>query len=454
QQTTPTNSTNIALWHSLKINEFMPNPAEGGEWVELYNPTDTNLDLKGGIICDDRVATFCKIISLDGMVAPAKNFLLVKLSGSKLNNSGDAVILKSPIGTIVDRVNYGGESVPEKGESFARKTDGFDTDGDGDWTIASKPTSGGTNGAFEVKTESSAGEEILETVGEIKIIKDIASVVAVEKASASEGTVLKSTTKKTTAKSTVAKTGFAVSSVRLADARQLAKGKNVKIKGLVTSLPGTYGTQYFYLSDEDGGIQIFQQKKDFPELALGDYVEATGVVSLANGIKRVNIKNKDGLDILSVSNPIEPNLLSFSELDDSRLGSLVKVSGEITEIKSSLMYIDDGEMELAVYFKKGAKIDKSEFTEGETVEVAGILEKSKDETQVWPRSNDDIVSVGTEAAANKEKTNEEKNTAEKYLTVSAVGLSAALLGLYARTKWVLVSGTARRIVGFILKIRE
>ncbi|MDD4477341.1 MAG: hypothetical protein PHY40_04300, partial [Patescibacteria group bacterium] len=67
---------------------------------------------------------------------------------------------------------------------------------------------------------------------------------------------------------------------------------------------------------------------------------------------------------------------------------------------------------------------------------------------------DDIVSVGTEAAANKEKTNEEKNTAEKYLTVSAVGLSAALLGLYARTKWVLVSGTARRIVGFILKIRE
>ncbi|MFA5134157.1 MAG: lamin tail domain-containing protein, partial [Patescibacteria group bacterium] len=452
QQTTPTNSTNIALWHSLKINEFMPNPAEGGEWVELYNPTDTNLDLKGGIICDDRVATSCKIISLDGMVAPAKSFLLVRLSGSKLNNGGDAVILKTPIGTVADRVNYGGDAIPEKDESFARKTDGFDTDGDGDWTIASKPTPGGTNGAFEVKTENSASEEILETAGEIKIIKDIASSVAIEKASASEGTVLKSTTKKTT-KSTVAKNNFAISSVRLADARQLAKGKNVKIKGLVTSLPGTYGTQYFYLSDEDGGIQIFQQKKDFPELALGDYVEATGVVSLANGIKRVNIKNRDGLDILSVSNPTEPNLLSFSELDDSRLGSLVKVGGEITEIKSSLMYIDDGEMELAVYFKKGAKIDKSEFAEGETVEVAGILEKSKDELQVWPRSDDDIISVGTEAVANKEKTNEEKNTAEKYLTVSAVGLSAALLGLFARTKWALISGAARRIIGFILKIR-
>lgn len=140
---TPT-STVSPLWSQIKINEVMPDPDTGDEWVELYNPTTSSLDLTGGMLCDNRAGT-CTIATLATTIAP-QSWVVVTILGNKLNNSGDSVLLKNPDGTIVDQVTYAGALAPKTNQTLARKNDGVDTDNDtADFALTLLPTPGGAN---------------------------------------------------------------------------------------------------------------------------------------------------------------------------------------------------------------------------------------------------------------------------------------------------------------------
>jgi len=116
------------------INEFVSDPAEGEEWIEIFNNTDSAIDLTGWKLEDGvgTIATLSATIVADG-------FQTIELSSSKLNNSGDIIILKKSDGTIIDQVAYGNwddgdisNNAPKASDpnSVARKTDGGDTDND------------------------------------------------------------------------------------------------------------------------------------------------------------------------------------------------------------------------------------------------------------------------------------------------------------------------------------
>lgn len=242
----------------------------------------------------------------------------------------------------------------------------------------------------------------------------------------------------------------------IADARAGQKGDWARVKGVVAVLPGIFGSQYFYLTDGTAGIQIYQNKKDFPPLEVGDLVEIYGKVSEANGIKRINIKSKDAIDILAVGGFVTSTELNLDEIDESLAGGLVNFQGEITEIKSNLMYVDNGVGETVAYFKQGAKIDKHKFKEGENVRVVGILEQTKNGWQIWPRSNDDLESLGPSAdLLKKQMVNTDGDAAEKYLTATAGGVTTLVLAFLARARGVLMLGEIKRLgllaVGFIKK---
>ncbi|MEK7643908.1 MAG: lamin tail domain-containing protein, partial [Patescibacteria group bacterium] len=118
---------------SLIINEFLPNPATGTEWVELYNFGSSTTELAGWTLSDGIgvVATLSSDIDAHG-------YLVVDLSGSQLNNiGGDAVILKNAGGKEIDKARYGdfegviatNAPAPEKGNTLAR-SNYTDTDND------------------------------------------------------------------------------------------------------------------------------------------------------------------------------------------------------------------------------------------------------------------------------------------------------------------------------------
>lgn len=123
------------------VNEFVPNPAgnddaakPAGEWVEIFNPTSTAVNLAGWVLYDAINTHALPITNLNtntgGTSIPSKGRLVVYRNGDsdfELNNTGgDSVRLFSGLigsgGFLVDSHTYTVEAPENK--SFARIPDG------------------------------------------------------------------------------------------------------------------------------------------------------------------------------------------------------------------------------------------------------------------------------------------------------------------------------------------
>lgn len=120
------------------INEFFPAPSSTApEWIELYNTTNTALDLSGYYLDDIAGGGSAPSQIPAGTIIPARGFYVMDLS-SYLNNTGDDVRLLSPDQTVIlDSFTYGSATADR---SFARTPDG------GSWsTTQVSPTKGFSN---------------------------------------------------------------------------------------------------------------------------------------------------------------------------------------------------------------------------------------------------------------------------------------------------------------------
>lgn len=180
------------------INEVYYDVASGkgedpkNEWVEIYNPTDSAVDISGWKICEaggcDTIPSTTSIPAKGFAVASGKSstwedywtlpdgVITIDLSGDKigsngLSDDGDRVILKNASDVVIDAMSYGDDtsqldpSVPdaEKGNSLARIIKGYDTDSATDWIINATPNPG-TNPSIdgvETITFTNQGVEFL-----------------------------------------------------------------------------------------------------------------------------------------------------------------------------------------------------------------------------------------------------------------------------------------------------
>lgn len=126
------------------INEICPKPDAGNAWIELYNPTNDNIDLSEYTIEDGTH----KPKTLDGYSILAKEYFVIDKSspngfGFVLNTaSAELVILKKDT-LIIDQVSYGkwddpvydnnpddDPPIPGQGKSLSRIPNGSDTNTD------------------------------------------------------------------------------------------------------------------------------------------------------------------------------------------------------------------------------------------------------------------------------------------------------------------------------------
>jgi len=143
---------------TLVINEFLPSPSTGNsEWIELYNPTASAINLSGYRL-DDSLdgGAECFVIPENTSIAP--NGFLVFERSFGLNNAGDTVNLLDASGAVVDSHQY--TSNPGADNSLGRALDGCAT-----WTVFehtsadSFPTRGQSNYFKEVIEKTIAGDE-------------------------------------------------------------------------------------------------------------------------------------------------------------------------------------------------------------------------------------------------------------------------------------------------------
>lgn len=501
------------------INEFVSDPADGEtEWVELYNKTDSLINLKNWQIEDGSGKT----TELSGAIYSRQMAVVLSPKGS-LNNSGDLIVLKDPADNIIDRVAYGTwadgnifDNALSAGDpqAVARWTDGIDTDIDyNDFRITDYPTKGLPNiindlatSTLEIKTASSteirqlaeqmadkkvefprlvitellpnpAGSDLSEEFIEIynpntlaadlsgwflddneegsrpyeipdlviepqeylsffrketglalnndtdqaRLINPLGEVISeVEYKNIKEGLAY-ALDEKNNWQITSAPTPGEINEIEREENKNensAVKNKLIKITGIVAVEPGILGAQIFYLLDED--IEVYSYKKDFPPLTVGDVVEVVGELSDGSGNRRIKIASSSNIKIIGRKNELMPVAVSLSEIGADTQGQLVKIAGEIIEMKGNYIFLDDGSDEAKIYLKASAQIDKSLFKEGERIEVVGIVLQSAGGFRLLPRYETDILRVGEVQGAQEENKPAPENNKRKYLL--AVGV--------------------------------
>ena len=84
------------------INEFMPRPSSGAEWVELFNPNPYDVDIGNWKLDDDTIGGSQTTIAI-GTLIPSNGLLVISLSTNILNDTGtDAAQLLDAAGVSVD----------------------------------------------------------------------------------------------------------------------------------------------------------------------------------------------------------------------------------------------------------------------------------------------------------------------------------------------------------------
>lgn len=121
-----------AQYGDIVINEIVPNPADGKEWIELFNTTMNAVSLAGWKISDGASV----IYEPEGQITGG-GFFTAEIN-NRLNNSGDAIYLSDTGGKSIAQLLYGDWQgaawpAPEKGQSLAR-------DANGSYQISDTPT--------------------------------------------------------------------------------------------------------------------------------------------------------------------------------------------------------------------------------------------------------------------------------------------------------------------------
>jgi hypothetical protein len=119
-------------------------------------------------------------------------------------------------------------------------------------------------------------------------------------------------------------------------------------------------------------------------------LELVGEISRVRGEKRIKISDKGDIIVVSKNEEIiKPKRLDWSK-PSNYIGKLVKVRAEVSSSAGSTFYLEKKNINLKVYLKESAEIDKPKTYKGSLVEVTGILTKTDSGYKLLPRFSRDI----------------------------------------------------------------
>ena len=151
---------------AVVISEIMPRPEIGKEWLELYNETASNVNLKGWRIVDE-AGNEGFLSEIDIILLPGKYLVAAKSNATidvlnlepttlflimdrlpPMNNDGDHLILSDAAGHKSDEIDYPDEACKKAGRSWERidlTVSGIDADNWGPCADPAEHTAGRPN---------------------------------------------------------------------------------------------------------------------------------------------------------------------------------------------------------------------------------------------------------------------------------------------------------------------
>jgi len=299
--------------HGLGVPGVVLNELQprGAEFIELYNPTGAAIDLTGWRLDDIAGGTSPYVLPPGTVIGPGGFLVFAQtVTGVGLNDDGDTARLLWPDDSVVDAVSYA--KAPVVGFSLARMPDG------GDWTERGLPTPGLPNQAAPLP-ESGTG-----SIGEFRHWPDGAWITAV---------------------------------------------------GRVSVLPNTYSPRTIHLQDASGGLTVYLGRDDWPPLALGQAMQVLGYLRHRSGELQLYVRNgwhvhPGPADDLA---PVPPVAVMTGEIGEGTEGRLVIVTGRVTAVDESALWLDDGSGPARVFFAAATGLPRPPAQVGQTWRVIGAV---------------------------------------------------------------------------------
>ena len=160
------------------INEVDINPpgddsASINEWVELYNPTDSEINLGGWEIASTTVLKKTMTILAGTTIQPGE-FLTYSYQSVWFTDSNESVELRDENGIVIDKTPLLSDLANDF-TSWQRFYDGYDLDGSGDWKFVTS-TAGSSNGKLVETQESESISVIVSSEKPSYLFGDVAVI--------------------------------------------------------------------------------------------------------------------------------------------------------------------------------------------------------------------------------------------------------------------------------------
>jgi DNA/RNA endonuclease YhcR with UshA esterase domain len=181
------------------------------------------------------------------------------------------------------------------------------------------------------------------------------------------------------------------------DARKQKEGSLVTVQGVVTSVPGAFGGNGFYLQDNSAGIYVFQNQAGFKP---GDQIKVTAPLSVYNS----ELELSNPVDIQKTGTADVPKANTVTEISQDNQGQLVRLEkmtiANLMSLSNAFEFdaVRDGKStHVRVDGRTGLSYDQfsQQFKNGDVVNITGISSIFKDAFQLKPLSLDDFEKVDT-----------------------------------------------------------
>ncbi|PKM91621.1 hypothetical protein CVU82_00190 [Candidatus Falkowbacteria bacterium HGW-Falkowbacteria-1] len=386
----------------ILINQIMIGQNEGAknEFIELYNPNDYNINLAGYLLKKKTAS------GSESSLISAKNFI-----GQISGNGYFLISSKEYCQTVNADLCYSSMASLSKSNTVLLY--------DNDKKISDKVGYGeATDFSGQVCPEIENNKVLKRKKIDLENPNNYADFTIIEnniEIKNSIGEIIKINTyflpEKENQKKPATKSSEKIKQmVKINEIKNLKNGDLVKVEGIVANLPGQFGSQYFYILEEENnknkeqnliyGMQVYSYNKNFPTLKVGDKISVSG--ELVNKDYDWKIKTKDINDILFISsgnNIDKQKTIPIKDLSPDQNGNLVQVKGKIAQNKTNAIYLDDGENEILIDIKKGTEIAGKNLKEGNNYIISGTLSGDEKELKIMPlseKSIQDINNIGEE----------------------------------------------------------
>ncbi|GAA0315923.1 hypothetical protein GCM10008967_03080 [Bacillus carboniphilus] len=182
----------------------------------------------------------------------------------------------------------------------------------------------------------------------------------------------------------------------IAEARAKASGETVTVEGIVTTVPGIWGSKGFYIQDETAGIYVYQSNSGIKQ---GDQVRIDAELDEFNGEKQLGNAT---IEVISSNVALPaPVVVTPAEVNEDVQGEVVTLEGvTVTNVKELSygtveFHAVNGDESVLVRLDNRTGYDydafSADFNEGDVINVTGIGSVFKGTYQVKPRSESDFM---------------------------------------------------------------